>query len=62
MIDCEQGEYLEGGSELLHPLGEGAVVTPEGIFCSQVCANKAYQEAQMEIGLEDADSWYFLHE
>ena len=53
MMNCEQGEHqIEKGATI--------VVTQEGMFCSQGCADEALKDSIREEMMEDADSWYFL--
>ena len=59
---CERDEFIAAGLTLLHPMEKGAVVTPEGIFCSKHCAGIAHRDALRENALEDRDSWYFLND
>jgi len=62
MKSCERGEDIGNGLSLLHPMEKGAVVTPEGMFCSEHCADITRRDALREQALEDADSWYFLND
>ena len=36
-----------------------AIVTSDGVFCSQQCAKEAREETLYQAALDDRDSWYW---
>ena len=62
---CDNHEpYVDWKENDAHDIvvGEGnthAIVTSDGMFCSQWCAEKAREETLYKAALDDRDSWYW---
>ena len=55
IVNC----HNDASGTKIHAVTGNAVVTEDGLFCSQVCATQAEDDRYYRNACEDRDSWYW---